>query len=304
MKLSLFVFLLLNFHCALASGDVRPDTPLFSIGVVTDVHYSNRKEPVNNRYYRASEWKLQEAVATFNDAHVDLVVSLGDLIDSDSDSFADIAPVLESSKAPVYRIAGNHDFLVPFDARKQQAALRMMGVGKLYFSVIRDGYRLLFLDGNDIALYAHATGTPQYAQAERIFTELTFEGAANARDYNGAIGSEQQAWLIRELEKATAAGQEVLCFCHMPVLPLLGRYTLWNNLQIARLLGAWPCVKAYLAGHHHPGGYGAYQNVHYVTFRGMIDGPRNQYAVVDVYADKLVIRGFGTQKSMTLPNLR
>lgn len=278
--------------------------PLFSFGVVTDVHYSNRKEPSANRYYRDSKRKLTEAVAAFNTAHVDFVVSLGDLIDNDIESYPDIAPVLAAADAPVHKIAGNHDFPVPFAAARQQAVFRTMGLAEPCFPLVRDGCRLLFLDANDIAVYAHAEGTPSRTEAEATLARLTAEGAANARRYNGALGAAQLEWLVRELRAAEAAGERVICLCHMPALPLPGRYTLWNNLEVAGILSEYPCVKAFLAGHHHPGGYGIYRGVHYLTFRGMVEGTENKFAIVDVYPDKLVVRGFGTEETRTLPDLR
>ena len=278
--------------------------PLFSFGVVTDVHYSNRKAPSANRHYGDSKRKLAEAVAAFNAAHVDFTVSLGDLTDNDIESYPDIAAVLEAAEAPVHRIAGNHDFPVPFDALRREEFFRTVGIAEPRFSRVRNGCRLLFLDANDIAVYAHAEGTPARTEAEALLARLTAEGAANARRYNGAVGAAQQAWLVRELRTAEAAGERVICLCHMPVLPLLGRYTLWNNLEIAGILSEHSCVKAFLAGHHHPGGYGVYEGVHHVTFQGMVEGTENHYAIVEVYPDRLVIRGFGAEKNRTLHYLR
>jgi len=38
-----------------------------------------------------------------------------------------------------------------------------------------------------------------------------------------------------------------------------------------------------------------------VTFTGMVDTEETAYAIVNVYADRLEIKGFGRQKNMTLP---
>ena len=70
------------------------------------------------------------------------------------------------------------------------------------------------------------------------------------------------------------------------------------------MLSEYPCVRAFLAGHHHTGGYGVYRGVHHLTFRGMVEGPENKFAIVEVYPDKLVVRGFGTEEHRTLPDLR
>lgn len=67
---------------------VSAESPLFAFGVVTDVHYSNVKETWAARRYAESGEKLREAVAAFNRAHVDFVVSLGDMIDGDIGSLS------------------------------------------------------------------------------------------------------------------------------------------------------------------------------------------------------------------------
>ena len=85
-------------------------TPLVTFGVVTDVHYSNVNEMRINRYYKLSKEKLIEAVNTFNQQNVDFTVVLGDVIDGDIDSYADIKTVFASLKKPVYKVFGNHDF--------------------------------------------------------------------------------------------------------------------------------------------------------------------------------------------------
>ncbi|MFR1289918.1 MAG: metallophosphoesterase [Alistipes finegoldii] len=121
---------------------VSAESPLFTFGVVTDVHYSNVKETWAARRYAESGEKLREAVAAFNRAHVDFVVSLGDMIDGDIGSYAVIRPILEGSAAPVYKILGNHDYLGPYGSEEQRRVLEELGISEPYFSVVRNGYRL------------------------------------------------------------------------------------------------------------------------------------------------------------------
>ncbi|WP_295935430.1 metallophosphoesterase [uncultured Alistipes sp.] len=277
---------------------------MFSFGVVTDVHYSQAKETFAGRYYRASAEKLAGAVETFNRAGVDFVVSLGDLIDNDIESCKVIGNLLEISASPVFKILGNHDFMIPYDSRQQQCIFDELGIGERYYSFVRDDYRLILLDGNDVSVYAHAEDSHAHAEAIEVLAALKAGGAANAQIYNGAIGSDQQQWLLRELEQATTAGQQVICLCHFPLTPLDGKYTLWNNRQIAAILAQHVCVKAFLAGHHHTGGYFAYEKIHFFTFPGMVESTENRYAIVDVYPGKIVIRGYGTQQGTTLLHLR
>lgn len=290
-----------GFACDRNGQGVLPaEVPLFSFGVITDVHYSNLKAPWGTRHYAQSGEKLREAVDAFNAMNVDFVVSLGDLIDGDIESYADIRPILDSSRVPVYKIPGNHDFLGPYGSARQQRVLDELGISEPYFSVVVNGCRLLFLDSNDISLYARSEESPEYGEASGILDGLKSRGIANARLYNGAIGALQREWIARELTAAGSRGETVICLAHMPLTPLDGRFTLWNNRQVADMLMQYACVKAFLAGHHHVGGCHSFGHIRHFTFQGMIEGSENHYAVVEVYRDRLVIRGYGAQPGATL----
>ena len=60
-------------------------------------------------------------------------------------------------------------------------------------------------------------------------------------------------------------------------------------------------VVAYMNGHNHAGNYGVLAKRHFVTFAGMVNTEETAYAIVNVFADRLEIKGFGRQKNMTLP---
>lgn len=282
-----------------AEPAISAESPLFAFGVVTDVHYSNVKEMRGTRRYAESGEKLREAIAAFNRAHVDFVVSLGDMVDGDIGSYAVLRPIWEHSAAPVYKILGNHDFFGPYGSEEQRRVLEELGISDPYFSVSKNGCRLLFLDSNDISVYARAKGSPEYEGAAALLDSLTKSGAANAQQYNGAIGKTQREWLIQELSSAERRGEWVICFAHMPLMPLDGQFTLWNNTQVAALLQKYACVRAFLAGHHHKGGGSRFGSVPHFIFQGMVEGADNHYAIVEVYPDKLVIHGYGVQQDET-----
>lgn len=280
----------------------EPDTtgmPLFSFGVITDVHYSTLKPTKGTRHYAASEAKVREAVETFEAAGVDFVVSLGDMIDGDIESYARIDAELRRLPVPIYAVAGNHDFTGPYGSDTQRRVMEELGLRESGYSVVKRGWRLLFLDSNSCSTYARAAGTADYAEAAALFRSLQHAGRANAEHYNGGLGERQRAWLAGQLDEAERRGEAVICLTHMPLLPLDGKFTLWDNRQTAALLESHPCVKAYLAGHHHAGGCGRLGNVFHFTFQGMIEGEQNHYAIVEVYADRLVIRGYGAQPDAT-----
>ena len=63
------------------AADDEPATPLVRIGLVTDLHYAD-KPPGGSRHYRDSLAKLAAAGEQFAKAKTDVVVELGDFIDS------------------------------------------------------------------------------------------------------------------------------------------------------------------------------------------------------------------------------
>ena len=272
---------------------VEPKPEMVSLGIVTDVHYAD-KDVNNERYYRESGAKLEAAVRDFNSRNVDMVISLGDIVDNEYENYGDINTHLASLTMPLYKILGNHDFISPFDWNKQNAALQTLGITNRYFSVIKGDFRLLFLDTSDLAMYSHEVGSDEYRQAEDIYEEL--EGEANAKKYNGAIGQAQQKWLEAQLKEAQSASQTVICFAHIPLyIDGAAKYTLWNGEEILDLLTGYSCVKAFVAGHHHEGGYADNGGIHHITLKGMVLGETNSYSIVTIHKDRLVIEGYGRQ---------
>jgi hypothetical protein len=60
-------------------------------------------------------------------------------------------------------------------------------------------------------------------------------------------------------------------------------------------------VAAYVNGHNHAGNYGQRDGIHYLTLKGMVDTEQTSYAVIEIYADRLVVKGFGREKERELP---
>ena len=269
-----------------------------SIGIFTDAHYA-RKDDSNGRCYQASKQKIHEAVNTFNQNEVDMVISLGDIVDNQYDWYDDIGRYIDRLTMPKYQVLGNHDFVSPFSQDQFDEALKLLGITQRYFSVVRDGFRLIFLDGSDIATHSCSSDSYEYRQAEDMLEVLKDEGEANAKKYNGAIGEKQQRWLEDELKAATEASQTALCFCHIPLsVDGAKKYTLWNGEDMTDLISSYPCAKAVVAGHHHEGGYADDGGIHHITLKGMVLGEQTSYAIIKIFKDKLLIDGFGRENDM------
>jgi manganese-dependent ADP-ribose/CDP-alcohol diphosphatase len=275
--------------------------PIFSFGLIADVQYRDAA-PSGTRFYRESTAKLAEAVERFNQLRPAFVVQLGDLIDGSLASYNAVLPIVGRLRAPVYHVEGNHDGAV--EPGLQPEVLRRLGLdrrgaGRGYYDFARQGWRFVVLNGNDLSVIASPEGSPERAAATAMLEELKTRNAPNAQTWNGGIGAAQLAWLERILSRAASARERVVVFCHFPVLPP-GSATLWNDREVLAALDAHPAVVAYFSGHEHRGGYAEQGGVHFVTLRGVVEGHDSAYAMVEVYADRLEMKGFGREPSRTL----
>ncbi len=269
------------------------------IGIFTDAHYSATKDNTAERFYRNSRKKIASAVQTFNESKVDMVLSLGDIVDNDYDDYEDIGRLLDQLNMPVYKVLGNHDFVTPFSEEQQKAAIEVLGISERYFSIVKGSIRLIFLDSSDIATYSHPLESTEYREAAKILATLKDDLALNAKKYNGAIGQEQMSWLEDQLKEASSLSQTAICFLHIP-LAIAGaeKYTLWNGEDVTDLLSGYPCAKAVIAGHHHAGGYSSNGGLHHITLKGMVQGEETSYSIFEVYRDRIKIDGFGRENDI------
>jgi len=271
--------------------------PLFAFGALTDIQHCDC-DAAGSRYYRASPAKAEACVKDFNSQDLAFVIQLGDFIDRDFASFANVLPIYNKLAVPHYHVLGNHDFAVEPD--KKAAMLSKLGLAKRYYDFTHGGWRFVVLDGNDVSVYGRPEGSPQYMAAQATFGKLKKAGARNAQTWNGAVGKTQLAWLEATLADASREGQRAIVFCHLPVCPE-NEHNLWNDFEIMDLMAANECVAAYINGHNHAGNYAEKDGVHYLTLHGMVETPdTTAYAVVEVYRDHLRVIGHGREPDRVL----
>ncbi|MEC3879447.1 metallophosphoesterase [Parapedobacter sp. 10938] len=295
--ISITLSLLFWFAASFAMQQAASDEPLLSLGIIADAQYCDC-ETANNRHYRESLAKLDEAVAEFEKRQVDMVVSLGDLIDRDYGSFQPALARLAPLSMPVYHVLGNHDFSVAPDRLEEVPS--MQGMESRYYANSIGNLRLIYLDGNDVSLFANAPGSTPYIRAEALIDSLKVAGAPNGKPWNGGLGDEQYRWLVSELESAATANERVILFCHYPLFPESEAHNLWGDERLRELILGYPNVMAYFNGHRHTGDYHLAQGVHFLNFKGMVENSPNAFAIVDVYADRLVVTGYGREASRSL----
>jgi manganese-dependent ADP-ribose/CDP-alcohol diphosphatase len=276
---------------------VTVSQPRISFAVLTDIHYADQP-PAAKLEYRRSWERLSRAVESINGARPDFAIQLGDLVDCAADNLPRILPVFRSLAARQYHVLGNHDFCVPRAELQQQ-----LGLESPWYDFAAGGWRFVVLDGMDLSIPGRDAGTPEQQAALGLLAALSARQAPNAQDWNGGIGDRQKQWLRKVLERAAAAGERALVFCHFPLLAEAStpQHLLWNREEILQILQDAPAVAAYMNGHAHDGGYALRHGIHFVTFPGMVEsGARNSYTLVDVYDDRLELRGSGTAPSRSL----
>jgi Calcineurin-like phosphoesterase len=280
---------------ASASAASWPD---LTFGVIADPQYAD-VDPIATRFYRNSLVKLAAAVAELNKHPLAFTATLGDLIDRDFASFRSIMEVYAKLASPHHPILGNHDFSVA-DADKGKV-LAALGMDAPYYSRIVKGWRFVFLDGTDTAVWRQPAGDPRTAAAKTTLTEIA---ARTGHRFNPAgdtaIGGVQMAWLEKELDAAARESQRVIVFNHYPVFPAVPP-NLLDAADIVTLIGKHPHVAAYMNGHNHRGNYGKQGHCHYVNLKGMVETEKETaYAVVKCFPDRLEIKGWGLEPDRSL----
>jgi manganese-dependent ADP-ribose/CDP-alcohol diphosphatase len=270
--------------------------PLFTFGIIADVQYADH-DPVGTRFYRASLGKLREAVNSFKEDSADFIINMGDLIDNDFVSYKPVLEIIDSSGLKTYHVTGNHDYSVDLRLKKRLPVLTLSKEG--YFTFIHKNFRFIFLNGTEISTYASNNKT-SIKHAEEYIASMKNKGEINAINWNGGISSKQLEWLTNQLNEATTNNEKVFIICHFPVFPE-NIHNLLNYNEVLTILEKYQNIIAWFNGHNHAGNYGNFNSIHFVTFRGMVDTEgSNSFALIEVYRNKIWIRGSEREKSQIL----
>jgi manganese-dependent ADP-ribose/CDP-alcohol diphosphatase len=316
---------------------VESATPLLRIGLVADAQYAD-KDTVGNRRYRQAGEKLRAAIADFAGQKLDFVVDLGDLIDGNgAKSMAEMQQMLAlyaTLKVPVYHIVGNHDLVIgratllrafdlttgspvltdaPHLASDGHGVPQPLAAGPDasdrpltpaspnagYYEWRAAGWRFIALDAMEISTLG------PLGPEEKALAQEWLARHPDLQTYNGALTARQLAWLADRLEDAGRCGERVIVFSHLPTaIAASSRHIVpWNYEELEAVIATPGHVAAYIAGHHHPGGYAYYRGTHHLTMPGLVEAPEdsNTYAVLEVYPDRLVLKGVGTVADRVMP---
>jgi 3',5'-cyclic AMP phosphodiesterase CpdA len=288
LTLTLCVLLQTVGHAQEAHRKVR-------LGVIADPQYAD-KESKGSRFYRNSLLKLDTATSVINDQEVDFTVVLGDLVDA---GMKDILPVqqrLATLKQPVYNILGNHDFV---DVEDGSTLYKQFAMPSSYYIIEKDQWIFILLNTNELSEYATKEGSSQREEWKKMNDQIMVAKRENAQPWNGGIGSKQLQWMEKQIQKANRKSKQVIIFTHHPLFPENGLEAL-NNREILSIIEKYSNVRAVISGHHHEGNFGVYKNIPMVTLEGMVETEaKNSYGIIELYANKLVIKGYGRMTTRT-----
>lgn len=285
---------------AIAAGKPhKKNKAMFSAGFISDVQYENRDDDIRDaehaHYYRRAPEKFRAALAEMNRHDLGFVVHLGDLINGGWDSLAVEMAAAATSRHPMHYVLGNHDFTIPEDKKRQLPAT--LGMPARYYDFSYGGWRFVVLDGTDQSVFGWPAGSPEDLAARAVQKDRYPDG----KPWNGAIGPEQMQWLKAILTQADTAGTPVALLCHFPVWPQTdANILLWNAAEVVAAIEPHPCVKLWLNGHEHKGGYGEKAGIHYVNFKGVLDTEENAFTLADFYPGRVELHGFGRETSRSL----
>jgi len=273
----------------------QTDQVILSFGVIADVQYCEGKS-YGSRFFRNSLSKLDEAINDLNNIDVDFIVNLGDLIDRDFKSYEPIMQILEKSDNRIFHVLGNHDFTVK---PKYRNNVRDILTGEeTYYSFAKWGFRFIILNTCEISNYYGPVLSA--IKASMRVNKLKSRGSPNAFDWNGEMSKKQIEWFKSELSEARDRDERVLVFSHHTLEPV-GPHNVFNREEILEIVSDYDNIIAWFCGHDHSGNYSNYHNIHFVTMKGMVETPdKNSWAVVEIYSNRLWIKGRGMEISRML----
>jgi len=270
--------------------------PLFTFGIVADAQYCDC-EPANGRFYRTAPGRLREAMTSFITDSVNFVINLGDLIDRGYESFKPMLNIFDSSGLKVYNLLGNHEYSVE-DKYKKKLPLPLPSK-EGYYSFNHQNFRFIALNGNEISTYS-TSSKALIGKANEYIGVLKESGNVNAVEWNGGISPKQLGWLKIQLDDAKLKNEKVFILCHFPLHPE-NVHNLLNYKEVDSLLVNYDNIISCFSGHNHSGNYGNFNMIHFVNFKGMVESEHiNSYAIVEVYGNKIWIKGAGREKSQIL----
>jgi len=188
-----------------------------------------------------------------------------------------------------------------------------------YYSVVRGDYRFVFLDNYDETVLSRNGGkktaadkllnskNPNYASGSANHPYPDSPTSLNRRfvSFNGGLGDLQLSWLTTELEASRTLHQSVIISSHQPIHPSTTPPIClpYNYLPLLSLVHSYSdVVTLTLSGHTHKSGYVEDGGVAFLVVPAVLESgpPVETYGILEVYEDRIEVRGEGEFESRTV----
>lgn len=261
--------------------------------VIGDCHYST-KGNYGTRDCLNAKSKLADIIDKLNAEDLDFVFSLGDLGNGDASfEVPEMLEVYAKSRHTVKFCAGNHD-LCP---RSDVVHMQLVNNTEPMYDFVVKGYRFIVLNPFEMSRYSAVAEDREFYW--------------NFRKNNPDIPVQEWPGLFREtswqrlenmLNEATKKGEQVIILCHVPVwhlaCPPAGNdppARIVEHERMLELLDKYPNLRAYIAGHFHPGGLDVRNGVMHKTVRAVCDFKENTYCIITADSREIAVKGFGME---------
>ncbi len=256
--------------------------PLVKLGLLTDVHYADKKT-AGSRHYRESLGKVKEAAALFKEKQPAAIVCLGDIVDAaptveeEAAYLQTITAAMDESGIPRHHVLGNHCVSTLTKGEFFEHAKTESKTG--HFSFDLGGVHFVVLDA------CYNKKMEPYGRDNFVWTDTN-------------IPPEQQSWLAEDLDKTD---KQAVVFTHQRLdLKPEVNYAVKQCVAVREILEKSNRVLAVFQGHSHKNELKELNGIPYCTLAAVVEGSgveNNSYSLLDVMGDgRLVLKGYRKQK--------
>lgn len=270
---------------------------IIRFAVFADVQYCSTHQEMNGRHYMMAKEQLADAIQEMNKKNLDFVLNLGDLIDHNWENYPVILSEFDNLNAPIFSVAGNHDFSVQNNQKLK--VFSILGMPAPYYSFQYGQWRFLALNTSDISLHAWPSDSNEDKYSQKVIAKLYPE--EKQRGFNGGYSATQLQWINTQLQDAVENNEKVIIFQHCPAISDNSAIAVLNPDELFAIIDKYPdTVKLCLSGHHHQGGEFIRNNVFFKTVKGQVESDTPTWIIIELNGDKISLQGFGDEADFNI----
>ena len=266
--------------------------------VIGDCHHSYKANYATRDCLGAKK-RLTEIIELLNEKELDFVFSLGDLGDGhEENESSEMLEVFASSKHPVKYAVGNHDLCTRSDIEH----MSLVGMPSPTYDFSIKGFRIVVLNAFERSRYS------RNKEDHDFYWDFRKNNPdVPVQEWPGLMRDETWEWLEGVFNDAEEKGENVIIFSHVPA---------WNNAcerpmgdpgekdptariieheRMLALMDRYPNIRAYIAGHYHPGGLAVRKGVMHKTVRSICDFKEPTACIMIADENQIKVDGIGME---------